>query len=53
MQWLISRNGRNFSTEFIRAEWNKKMKNYEEKGYSDKEVLNIQTEEPNLAELEF
>ena len=27
--------------KFIRAEWNQKKKQYEEKGYSEKELLNI------------
>ena len=39
--------------QVIRAEWNKKMKLYKQKGYSEKETFNIRTEEQKLADIEF
>ena len=36
--------------QVIRAEWNVKMKNYEEKGYSEKEA---RAEEQKLCDIEF
>ena len=30
--------------QHIRAKWNQRMKDYEEKGYSEKDALNIRTE---------
>ena len=39
--------------QVIRAEWNDKMKKYEENGYSEKEVLNISTQERQFADIEF
>ena len=36
-----------------RVEWNDKMKKYEEKGYSEKKLLNISTEERKFADIEF
>ena len=37
----------------IRLQWNEKMKAYEEKGYSEKEALNIRAEQTKLADLDF
>ena len=39
--------------QVICAEWNVKMKNYEEKGYSEKEALDIRSEEQKLCDIEF
>ena len=39
--------------QVICAEWNVKMQNYEEKGYSEKEALNIRAEEQKLCDIEF
>ena len=39
--------------QFICAKWNVKMKKYEEKGYSEKEALNISTEEKNFVTSSF
>ena len=39
--------------QVIKAEWNKKMKLYEQKGYSEKEALNIRTEEQKIADIEL
>lgn len=39
--------------QVIGAERNKKMKLYEQKGYSEKEALNIRTEEQKLSYIEF
>ena len=39
--------------QVIRAEWNNKIKMNEEMGYSEKESLNIRTEERKLADIEF
>ena len=37
----------------FRLEWNAKMKQYEEQGYSEKEALNIKAEASKLADLEY
>ena len=55
IHWPTLRNGEEpvHDIQVICAEWNDKMKKYEEKRYSEKEALNICTEEQKLADIEF
>ena len=37
----------------LKIEWNEKMKGLKEKGYTEKEALNLKNEQANLRDLEF
>ena len=51
MHWQILRSGENLhDIQVIRAEWNVKVKNYEEKGYNEKKA---RAEEQKLCDIEF
>ena len=55
IHWPTLRNGEEpvHDIQVICAEWNDKMKKYKEMGYSEKQALNISSEERKLADIVF